>query len=136
MSDQNERRVIDTLTESVYRCLCFAEGELPQFEKLKSHFREDARLMSRQNGRLEIRSLDTFMANLRAAIENGKLSASFEKETDARTDIFAGIAQRFSAFAAYGSDQADQPYCRGVNSFQFVKENGQWRIVSLLWQFE
>lgn len=136
MSDQNERRDIDALTESVYRCLCFADGDLPQFEKLKSFFREDARLMFLQNGRLEVQSLDSFAANLRAAIEKGQFSASFEKETDAQTEIFAGIAQRFSAFAAYASDQTDEPYCRGVNSFQFVKEQGRWRIISLLWQFE
>jgi hypothetical protein len=53
-----------------------------------------------------------------------------------RTDIFGGIAQRFSLYEKSGV-QLGRPFLtRGVKSLQFVRTAEGWKIAAVAWDDE
>ena len=49
---------------------------------------------------------------------------------------FGGLAHVLSAYETRQSQSAREPFARGVNSLQLVKELGEWKVLSLFWDEE
>jgi hypothetical protein len=47
--------------------------------------------------------------------------------------MFAGIAHRFSTYEAKLDPSAAEPFSVGINSIQFIKTGGQWRVTCMVW---
>lgn len=59
----------------------------------------------------------------------------FEREIGRRIDEYGNIAQVFSTYASFREGE-DEPFMRGINSFQLFREGDRWAVVSILWDSE
>ena len=59
----------------------------------------------------------------------------FEEEVHRRLDAFRSIAHVFSTYASFREGETD-PFVRGINSFQLLRDKNRWWIVSIYWDAE
>ena len=59
----------------------------------------------------------------------------YEKEVARRVEQWGNIAQVFSTYESRHAP-GDQPFARGINSFQLLNDGHRWWIVTIYWQAE
>jgi hypothetical protein len=70
-----------------------------------------------------------------------RAGANFEKnpfyETEAarRQEMFGSIAHVFSTYESRRAP-GEKPFARGINSFQLVKDGREWKVMTILWDYE
>ena len=121
-------------------------GRFGSIEEAKDRFRSlflpQARLMpvSSQHGENCRRSSvgaitpDEFAANA-----SGSFAAEgfYEIEIGSVTEQYGDIAHRFSSYASFRTDDPDEePFNRGINSFQLLHDGDRWWVLSIFWQHE
>ena len=60
----------------------------------------------------------------------------FEREAAHRSEVFGNIAQRWSVYESRRRAEDAQPFQRGINSFQLLKDGDRWWVVSIFWDNE
>ena len=60
----------------------------------------------------------------------------FENEIGRVTEEYGLIAHAFSAYESFRSASDDEPFARGINSFQLMNDGERWWVVSVFWQGE
>lgn len=60
----------------------------------------------------------------------------FEHAIANRVERYGNIAQVFSTYESRHNANDAIPFARGINSFQLVRDNGAWKIASIIWQPE
>ena len=70
------------------------------------------------------------------AFDLGTYTRFFEIEVLRDERRFGGLAHVLSAYETRQSQGAREPFARGVNSLQLVKEQGDWKVLSLFWDEE
>ncbi len=58
-----------------------------------------------------------------------------ENEVARRIETFGNIAHVFSTYASRKTADAE-PFARGINSIQLVRQRGRWWIAQITWQEE
>ena len=58
----------------------------------------------------------------------------FERPVSERVDRYGDIAHVWSAYESRHNSTDAKPFALGVNSFQLARRNGQWKILTILWQ--
>jgi hypothetical protein len=58
----------------------------------------------------------------------------FEVETGRRLERFGRIAHVWSAYEGSEGSREGPIIVRGINSFQLVRQDGRWKVFSILWQ--
>ncbi len=117
--------VIDNLYDSITR----DESREPDWEKFESVFFKDAKLVSTSEANPGKWTPTEFAQMYKDAITKNKKTYFEEKELWGKTELFGNIAHRLSTYEA-------KPYKRGVNSIQLIKENENWKIISIIWYDE
>ena len=108
----------------------------PNVDALGKLFIPQAVITKRSSAACEIMTVAQFIAPRLKLLTEGALKDFEEWETSARTEIFGGIAQRFSTYEKAGVI-AGQPFTgRGVKTIQFIQLDGEWRISALAWEDE
>jgi len=120
---------------NAYAAISFPKGETPDYDALRAIFTEDAVLQNYRNDTLESFSINDFVTGFKAGIDSGEMTAFQEEELGGKTEYFGKIGHRISAYASYfeGSSEIGE---KGVNSFQLLKENGQWLVSAIIWDVE
>ena len=131
----SELTAIDRVTESLYASICFGKGGSPDLEQLRRLFIPESLLINNNDDNPVIMSVDQFIEAMDLQVSNGSLVALHETELSGRTELFGKIAHRLSCYEAR-LDPDTQDVSRGVNSIQFVKTNGVWRLSALVWADE
>ncbi len=57
-------------------------------------------------------------------------------EVSRRTETFGHIAQVWSTFESRHNAGDAEPYIRGINSVQLLKDGDRWWVVNVFWDFE
>jgi hypothetical protein len=57
----------------------------------------------------------------------------FERPVSERVEVYKDMAHVWSAYESRHNSTDDKPFATGVNSFQLVRRNGQWKILTILW---
>jgi hypothetical protein len=60
----------------------------------------------------------------------------FEREAAQHTETFGNIAHRWSVYESRHAEQEAEPFQRGINSIQLLKDGGRWWIVTIFWDNE
>ena len=60
----------------------------------------------------------------------------FERPPSNRIDRYKDIAHVWSAYESRHNAADDKPFASGVNSFQLVRNNGRWQVLTIFWQSE
>ena len=70
----------------------------------------------------------------RAGANFGK-TAFYESEVGRRVETFGDIAHVFSTYESRRAP-GEKPFARGINSFQLVRQGGEWKVMTILWESE
>ena len=126
---------LDEVTRGFFGAFTNKHGA-PDVDRLHRLCLPQAVITKRSGGACEIMTVQQFIEPRRKLLTGGALTDFEEWETSARTEIFGGIAQRFSTYEKAGV-MSGQPFTgRGVKTIQFIQLDGGWRISALAWEDE
>ncbi|QTL36675.1 hypothetical protein [Pseudoalteromonas viridis] len=133
---EQDLKQIDQLVAELYASISFKVGDKPDLKKMTSLFSTNAQMKNEnESQRLEVKPQE-FAEIYQEQIDKGAVNCFIESEIWGETQIFGNIAHRFSTYEARFDPDAEEPFCKGVNSIQFTKQQGVWRVVSMIWNDE
>lgn len=127
---------IDAILGALYDVISGPKGQARDFDRMRSLFDPDARLIPVVTPRdakpdLRVMSLDEFIEVAGPALEDG----FFESEIARTTQRFGHTAHVFSTYESRRA-KGDAPFTRGINSIQLFHDGTRWWVVTIYWQNE
>jgi hypothetical protein len=132
----NDREAIDLLTADLYASISFRPGETPDLERLASLFLLPGLLINNNGEEPVVWDVAAFSETYREQIAAGAVHSFMEEEITDRTELFGNVAHRFSTYQARIRGGKTDAVLQGINSLQFLKTGGSWRVASILWNDE
>lgn len=129
----------DAIVSAVYEAISGPAGEERDWDRLRSLFLPEARLIPtfRQEGEPPylVVNVEGFIKQYNERI--GK-KAFYEREIHAVTERFGDIAHVFSTYESRRSPDDAEPFQRGINSVQlwYDDDGDRWWIVNVTWHTE
>lgn len=77
--------------------------------------------------------LESFIAEGR---EEWLRNGFWETELSERTEVYGNVAHVMSSYVSCVESPDAEAVGRGINSFQLLRHNARWRIVSVAWDIE
>ncbi len=127
----------DTIIKAMYECISGPAGKR-NWHRLRSLYLEGARLvptgkrLHKEDGLLQVMSIDEWIEDVQEYFAENDF---YEKEIMRHMDRFGDIIQAFSTYEAR-NDLESAPIARGINSFQLLKHEDRWWIVTVIWDNE
>ncbi|HZG45984.1 MAG TPA: hypothetical protein VEZ41_06920 [Allosphingosinicella sp.] len=123
---------IDAIMRAVYDVISGPAGQKRDWNRMRSLFTSNARLMPKGGRGLMSGSVEDYITSSGPQLEQ---NGFIEREIARRVEQYGDIAHVFSTYEARQS--ASGPvFLRGINSFQLVRHEGRWWVVSIMWQAE
>lgn len=132
----SDETAIDCLLQELYEVISFVEGGEPNWQRMASLFSPNARITRITPEATDYYDLRGFQEMAKELLELGIFTSFHEREVVRSQSIFGGIAHVLSAYETKQSESAREPFARGVNSLQLIREPDGWRVLSLLWDEE
>lgn len=129
---------LESTLKTLYAVISGEKGEVRNWELFKYLFHPDANLIpsgKNKEGMTGARFMspdDYINGSGKWLVENG----FFEKEIYRTTDTFGSITQVFSTYESFHSEADEQPFMRGINSIQLLKDENRWWIMNIYWTQE
>lgn len=129
---------IDAIMAAFYALPAGNPGQPRDWDRYRSLFTPDARLIPARGdpkgGAMAMYvTITDYISLNKSYFEKGGFS---DKETARKVDSFGHIAQVWSTFESRHSEADPEPYIRGINSIQLLKDGDRWWIVNVFWDFE
>ncbi len=124
---------LDRLLHEFYRVICFDEGGTPDFENMAHLFSPHARITRVTPEGVDYLDVRSFGALVRELLELGAFTSFYEREIARTAHRYGSVFHVASAYETKISPDAVDYLERGVNSLQILREESEWRIVSLCW---
>jgi RimJ/RimL family protein N-acetyltransferase len=125
---------IDALTRRFLAAFTNRDGAIPTLPALPHYFMLDATVRVADTlGTVTTTDLHGFIAPRAELLVGGRLKDFEEHETESRTEIRGGIAQRWLRYAKRGTLDGAAFAGGGTKALQFVRTARDWKIASLLW---
>lgn len=131
---ENTTAITKAVLES-YEGFSFEQGEMPDYDKLRTRFTETAQLAFKRGDSIISFPVAEYLESHKSNVEEGRLTALDEKQVFGRTENFGDIAHHLSTYEARVND-ADTVSERGIISYQLIKREGEWLIHSMIWESE
>ena len=118
----------------LYACLSGAAGEPRDWDRFRSLFAPDARLVPLRRApsggaEPEIHDVEGYVRSREGIF---RARAFYETETGQRVDVWRRAAHILSSYESR-RDPRGPAFLAGTNSFQLFHDGAGWRIVSLFW---
>ena len=131
-------QTLDSTLETLYGVISGEAGEKRNWELFKYLFTADAKLIpSRlgENGKMTYRTMtpDQYIETSGPWLEE---NGFFEKEIFRVSESFGSLVHVFSTYESYRSESDEEPFSRGINSIQLMKDADRWWIVNIYWRAE
>jgi hypothetical protein len=128
---------IDAILSALYGTISGPAGQQRDWDRFRSLFVPGARLIpiaaGREGGaRARVMDVEAFIA---AADANTKKAGFYEREIARRTDAFGDMAHVFSTYESRRAE-GEEPFARGINSIQLLKDGDRWWVVTIYWDAE
>ena len=129
---------LDSTIKTIYSVISGDKGEERDWELFRYLFKPGARLIpsgKSQDGTVGMRVLTPeqyIETSGPFLVDNG----FHEIEIGRKVDEYGTIAQVFSTYAAKRNKEDAEPFMRGINSIQLLKDNNRWWVVSIFWMAE
>lgn len=129
---------VEAIMGALYAIPAGNPGEARDWDRYRSLFSPDARLIpARGDGKggamaMYVTITDYISLN-KTYFEKGGFS---DKEVARRVETFGNIAQVWSTFESRHNAADPEPYVRGINSVQLLKDKDRWWVVNVFWDFE
>lgn len=123
---------IEAIMAAVYDVISGPAGQRRNWDRMRSLFTSNARLMPLGRAGLRSGSVEDYISSSGPFLEERGFT---EREIGRVVEQYGDIAHVFSAYE--GRFTAGEPSpIRGINSFQLVRHGGRWWVVSIMWQGE
>jgi hypothetical protein len=126
---------VDSVVHAVYATISGPAGTR-DWVRFRSLFAEGARLISMRStaegSAAIVMSPDDYAKRAGASFEKAPF---FESELARRVESFGSIAHVFSTYESRRAP-SEKPFARGINSFQLVKQDQAWKVMTILWDAE
>lgn len=127
---------IDELIAAFYQVISFEEGGSPDWARMRTLFSPHARITRITPEGTDYYDLDGFQEMAKEALELGLYTRFYEVEVRRDERMFGGLAHVLSAYETKQTPQSVEPFARGVNSLQLIREGDDWKVLSLFWDEE
>jgi hypothetical protein len=131
-----DRLEIDALTARFFDLFTNKDGRVPNVKDIKSIFIPNGILISNTEDTPQNYDLDDFIKPREKMLTDGTLTNFCEREIFHKTELFAGVAQRFSLYEKTGELNGEHFETKGMKTIQFVRVNGKWKMSSVAWSDE
>ena len=126
------------MTATLYRAVS-APAAQRDWDAVRRYYHPEARLVRTgvdPNGAAFVRvfSLDAYIENVRQLLPDDTRFS--EVEVSQESVVFGNVARLTSVYEFTWQSPRENRRGRGVNFFTLVHENGQWRIMSIVWDNE
>ena len=131
---EDQLKTAEQVVTEIYNLVSFKAGETPDWEKVKSLFIDDAVVVLRTSfTQHSIFSREGFIDDFKNFIVKFRADTTgfTEKIVNIKTTVIGDIAHCFVVYDA-SIPTRKRPPQRGVDSFQLIKKDGNWRIVSIV----
>lgn len=129
---------VDAILGALYAVISGPAGEGRDWDRFRSLFAPGARLIPtsvRPDGGSVARVFTPEDYAQRAA-EYLQQQGFFEREIARQEESFGNIAQVFSTYESRHAAEDAQPFARGINSIQLLRDGQRWWIVTIFWDSE
>lgn len=137
MSEAEDLGIIKAMINADYAMLSGPPGPRP-YDAVKHHYHPTARLVRTgvdESGRpfVMVMTVDEHHADVDRKFVG---EAFLEEELDHQCEVFGNIARVRSVYrSVYGTGPSAREG-RGVNFYNLIRENGAWKIISIVWDNE
>ena len=129
---------MDAIIKSVYNVISGPAGEKRNWDRMRSLFTEDARMVAigkTQAGEVRRRPM-TVEDYIKLSGPSLEQRGFFEKEVARRTEQFGNLVHVWSTYEARQKADDAKPFMRGINSMQLWNDGSRWWVLSIVWQAE
>ena len=129
---------LDCTIATLYSVISGDAGTERNWDLFKYLFHKDAKLIptgKNNDGKHVARYMtpeDYIKTSGKWLIENG----FHEVEINRETQTFGNIAQVFSTYESYKSENDTAPFMRGINSIQLMNDGERWWVINIYWMQE
>lgn len=129
---------IDAIMSAFYKVPAGNPGEPRDWDRYRSLFTPDARMVPARSddkgGAMAMYvSIGQYIDMNQKYFEKGGF---MDTEVARRVETFGHIAQVWSTYESRHSAEDKEPYIRGINSVQLLKDGDRWWVVNVFWDFE
>jgi hypothetical protein len=132
----DDRVAIDALIKALYDVISFDEGGEPDWPRMQALFSRHARITRITPDGTDYLDVGGFQELAKETFEMGVYTRFFEIEVLRDERRFGGLAHVLSAYETRHAPSASEPFARGVNSLQLIREDDAWKVLSLFWDEE
>ena len=137
-ADPADVESIDAIVAAVYDVISGAAGEARDWDRWRSLFLPDARLIpivAVQGGSADPRFMtpEDYVTRSGPFLEE---NGFFEVEVSRTQESFGAIAHLFSTYESRRTEADEEPFARGINSFQLMNDGSRWWVVNIMWDSE
>jgi hypothetical protein len=130
---------IDAIINAVYDVISGDAGQARDWDRLRSLFHKDARLIPSGKNKDTGITAATFLGteDYIKRVDAAFLRDGFhERGIARRIDQYGNIAQVFSTYESFRKKDDKKPFMRGINSFQLMYDGKRWWVINIFWQSE
>lgn len=126
------------MVQDLYAAVSGPAGSRPDRDRLTELLHPSAR-MCRTESRgdappfFRIMDAQTWLENVEALVTN---RGFFEFELVHSAEVYGNVAHVISHYEGWRDAQKSERLKRGMNSMQFLRVDGQWRVFSIVWDDE
>ncbi len=137
-ADPADVESVDALIAAVYDVISGPAGEKRDWDRFRSLFRSEARLIPAgvdPGGEFGLRfwGVEDYISQAGAFLEE---RGFFESEIHRVQEEYGNIVHLFSTYDSRWKEDDPEPFTRGINSFQLVNDGSRWWVVNIFWQGE
>lgn len=129
---------VDAIVAAVYDVISGPAGKARDWERWRSLFLPEARLISvgrnREGGTAyRVMTPEDYVEMAGSSLEE---NGFFEQEIGRTQEEFGPLVHLFSAYQSKRSLEDPEPFARGINSFQLMHDGERWWILTIYWTSE
>lgn len=137
-ANPNDVSSADAIVKAVYDVISAPAGEKRNWDRMRTLFTIDARLVptgkkANGEGTRKSMSLEDYITSSGSFLEK---NGFFESEIGRKTEQYGNIVHIFSSYESKKTLKDEQPFMRGINSFQLWNDGKRWWIITILWESE
>ena len=132
--ERNDRAAIDRAINGVYGVISGAKGEQRDWDAFRGMFAPNAQLATtvpNEGGTMRLIRM-TPDEYVERAGPNLVETGFTETEVHRVMEHYGAVAHAFSTYKGYYEGD-DEPKHEGINSIQLVKIDGEWKVLTILW---
>lgn len=129
---------VDAIVAAVYDVISGPAGEARDWDRWRSLFLPEARLISlgrnREGGNpYRVLTPEDYVEMAGTSLEE---NGFFETEIGRTQEEFGPVVHLFSAYQSKRTLDDPEPFARGINSFQLMNDGERWWVLTIYWTSE